>query len=48
DDLLLASNAFRLSNAIKTQEARLMECSHCKQPDVQTIVRPHKCPWCGS
>lgn len=48
DDLLLASNAFRLSNAIKTQEARLMECSHCKQLDVQTIVSPHKCSWCGS
>lgn len=48
DDLLQASNAFRLSNAIKTQEVRLLECHHCKQLDVQTIVRPHKCPWCGS
>lgn len=43
-----ASNAYQLSNALKTGDITLTSCSSCKELTIRDTLKPKGCMWCGN
>ncbi|MCG8910948.1 FlhC family transcriptional regulator [Pseudomonas sp. DP-17] len=46
-DTITPTNAFQLSNAIKSGEILMQECSSCSEINARFVLKPAKCIWCG-
>lgn len=47
DERITPSNAYQLSNALKTGDISLWPCNHCKELFVRDTLKPNPCIWCG-
>lgn len=43
-----ASNAYQLSNALKTGDITLTPCGSCKELMIRDTLKPKGCMWCGN
>jgi len=46
EERISASNAYQLSNALKTGDIALVQCGHCKELTIRDTLRPRCCVWC--
>lgn len=47
-ELLSPTNAYQLSNALKSGEIQLAECTACKEIYARYVLKPGRCIWCGA
>ncbi|WP_137887535.1 FlhC family transcriptional regulator [Pseudomonas sp. 2FE] len=47
NDMILPSNAYQLSNSLRSGDITLTSCSKCKEIYARYTLKPGKCYWCG-
>lgn len=46
-DMISTSNAYQLSNALRSRAVVLAPCNHCHEIHAKVVAEPNRCIWCG-